>query len=75
MIDKIDKKYSLLFNKLDKLNKEDDNEGSHILQDTIYRKFITDINNNKIKDIEHIKKIAKNMNKYVVKKDKNRWYA
>ena len=36
--------------------------------------FIRDIVNNKIKTAE-VKKFAKDMNKYVVKGDKGRWYA
>ena len=66
--------YNKLFNKLEKLNKEDNNEFAHILQDKIYRKFIRDIVNKKIKGKE-IEILAKDMNKYVVKKDIRRWYA
>ena len=40
----------------------------------IYRKFIRDIVNGKIKTNE-IKIIANDMNKYVVKKDTGMWYA
>ena len=39
-MDQLLKKYNLLFIKLEKLNKDNDNESSHILQDKIYRKFI-----------------------------------
>ena len=60
--------------KLSILNKDDDKEKAHIFQDKIYRKFIRDIVNNKIK-ITDVKEFAKNMNKYVVKYDKERWYA
>jgi len=66
--------YNKLFNKLEKLNKEENNEFAHILQDKIYRKFIRDIVNKKIKGKE-IEILAKDMNKYVVKKDIRRWYA
>jgi hypothetical protein len=66
--------YNKLFNKLEKLNKEENNELAHILQDKIYRKFIRDIVNKKIKGKE-IEILAKDMNKYVVKKDIRRWYA
>jgi len=66
--------YDRLFNKLEKFNKEDNNEVAHILQDKIYRKFIRDIVFKKIKG-KDIYVLAKNMNKYVVKKDIGRWYA
>ena len=69
------KKYNLLFIKLEKLNKDNDNESSHILQDKIYRKFIKDICNNKFKTLDDIKKVANYMNKIVVKNDIDRWYA
>ncbi len=39
-MDQLLKKYNLLFIKLEKFNKDNDNESSHILQDKIYRKFI-----------------------------------
>ena len=47
MSDKLLNKYKRLFNKLDKV--EEDKEVAHIVQDEIYRKFIKDIANNKIK--------------------------
>ena len=77
----IKKKYDILFKKLIKLNtnaygnNEVDNERGHILQDKIYRKFIKDIINNKFNNINDLTIIAKDMNKYVVKEDKGRWYA
>lgn len=74
MSDKLKKQYQNLFNKLSVLNKDDDTEEAHMLQDKIYRKFIRDIVNNKIKTAE-VKQFAKDMNKYVVKGDKGRWYA
>jgi hypothetical protein len=74
-MDQLLKKYNLLFIKLEKLNKDNDNESSHILQDKIYRKFIKDICNNKFKTLDDIKKVANYMNKNVVKNDINRWYA
>jgi hypothetical protein len=70
-----EKQYETLFNKLNKLNQDNDNEASHILQNKIYRKFIKDIINDKFTTMTIIKKFAKNMNKYVVKEDKGRWYA
>jgi hypothetical protein len=56
-MDQLLKKYNLLFIKLEKLNKDNDNESSHILQDKIYRKFIKDICNNKFKTFDDIKKL------------------
>lgn len=73
-MDQLEKKYNLLFIKLEELNKVD-NESAHMLQDEIYRKFIKDICNNKFASLKDIKKIANYMNKNVVKHDKNRWYA
>lgn len=65
-------KYIKLCDKLDKL--KDDNELSHILQDKIYRKFVRDIADDKIKGNDIIK-IADLIKKRVIKYDKNRWYA
>lgn len=66
-------KYNSLFIKLDKV--KDDNEMSHIIQDKIYRKFIKDIVDNKLNTLADIKIIANEINKKVVKKDKDIWYA
>lgn len=74
MLNIIKKQYQKLFNKLSILNEHNDTEYAHMLQDRIYRKFIRDIVNNKIKT-KDIKEFAENMNKYVVKKDKGRWYS
>ena len=74
MSDKLVNSYNILFNKLQELNKADDNEASHILQDKIYRKFIKDSINN-IKSIKTLKRISTDINKYVVKNDKRRWYT
>jgi hypothetical protein len=74
-MDQLLEKYNILFIKLEKLNKDNDNESSHILQDKIYRKFIKDICNNKFKTLDDIIKVANYMNKIVVKNDINRWYA
>lgn len=73
MSDKLKKQYQNLFDKLHILNGNGDIEGAHILQDKIYRKFIRDIVNGKIGS--DVKQYAKNMNKFVVKGDKGRWYA
>jgi hypothetical protein len=71
-MEQLDKKYISLFKKLEKL---DDNENSHILQDKIYRKFIKDICKNEFTTLKDIKKVANSINKNVVKHDKGRWYA
>lgn len=74
-MNKLENDYDSLFENIEKLNQKNDNERAHILQDRIYRKFIKDICNNKFKTLRDIKLIANDMNKYVVKKDKKRWYA
>lgn len=66
-------KYDSLFITLEKVKV--DNEMSHFIQDKIYRKFIRDIVNNKLNTLADIKIIADAVNKKVVKKDKNSWYA
>jgi hypothetical protein len=72
----LEEKYNLLFIKLEKLNNKDDITESHILEDKIYSKFIKDICNKKFTSLEDIKKIANNINKYIVKNNKKiRWYA
>ena len=68
-------KYNLLFIKFKKLIEKDDNETSHILQDKIYRKFIKDICNNNFSTLNEIKIVANDINKNVIKYDKNRYYA
>jgi len=72
-MDELEKKYDAKIKKMEKAN--NDNEQSHILQDQIYRKFIKDICANKFGTIADIKKIASNINKKVIKHDKDRWYA
>ena len=72
-MDKLEKNYDLLINKLKMIN--NDNENAHILQDEIYRKFIKEICNNKFTTIHQIKKIANNIDKNVIKMDNDRWYA
>jgi hypothetical protein len=52
-----------------------DQEGTHIAQDKIYRKFINDMVNGNIKTIKAAKEIAVLLKKDVVKYDKHRWYA
>jgi hypothetical protein len=71
----LEKSYTLLFTELEKIDIEDDNEKSHILQDKIYRKFIRDICKNKFTTIKDIRKIAIDMNNNVVRRDKERWYV
>ena len=71
MNEKIDKQYNSLFIKFKKLEDKNYNELSHIIQDKIYRKFIKDICNNNNLTLADIKKIAFNINKNIVKYDKN----
>lgn len=72
-MNELEKKYNAKIKKMEKVN--NDNEHSHILQDQIYRKFIKDICANKFDTIDDIKKIASNINKKVIKYDKERWYG
>jgi len=74
-MDKLEKDYNRLFIQLRKEDKKDDNEGAHGTQDEIYRKFIKDIRTKKFLTLQDIKKLANDINKKVVKYDKNRWYA
>jgi hypothetical protein len=69
----MDNKYDKLFKKIKSLI--NDNESAHSLEDDIYKKFIKDIINNKFKNKNEIIKIAKNINKNVIKLKYNRWYA
>jgi len=68
-------KYNLLFVKLMKIREKNNTEEEHIFQDTIYRKFIKDICNNKLKTLKIMKKITRDINTNVVKYDKNMWYS
>jgi hypothetical protein len=52
-----------------------DTEGYHMEQDVIYRKFIRDIANGKITDLEEIVNLSKLLNNKVVKYDKDMWYG
>ena len=70
----IEKKYNKLFIKLTKYRENNAEEDSHILQDKIYRLFIKDICNNNM-TLNDSKIIACNINKQVIKYDKNRWYS
>ena len=72
-MNKLEKDYNLLFIELQK--HKDDNEAAHGIQDDLYRKFIKDIRTKKFLTLQDIKKLANDMNKNVVKYDKNRWYA
>lgn len=75
MTDKLEKSYSILFDKLKEEDAKGDNETAHVIQDKLYRKFIRDIVNNKLNDINEIRLFADNMNKFVVRKDTGRWYS
>ena len=72
-MDKIENKYNKLFIKLNKII--DDKESYHILQDSIYKKFIIDISNNKFNNVNDITIIAKEIKKNVIKYDKDLWYS
>lgn len=71
----MEKEYNKLFKKLKKCVLEDDNSEGHEIQDEIYRKFIKDISLQKFKNLEEIELFASLIKKYVIKYDKNRWYA
>ena len=72
-MDKIENKYNKLFIKLNKII--DDKESYHILQDSIYKKFIIDISNNKFNNVNDITTIAKEIKKNVIKYDTDLWYS
>jgi hypothetical protein len=72
-MDKIVNQYNKLFDEFSKTR--DDNETNHVVQDKIYRKFINDIQNNKLKSYDEIKKISELVKKHIVNYDKNRWYS
>jgi hypothetical protein len=72
-MDKIENKYNKLFIKLNKLT--NDPEQYHILQDSIYRKFIIDISNNKFNNVNDITTFAKKIKKNIIKYDKGLWYS
>jgi hypothetical protein len=72
-MDKIENKYNKLFIKLNKII--DDKESYHILQDSIYKKFIIDISNNKFNNVNDITTIAKKIKENVIKYDKDLWYS
>lgn len=62
-MNKIENKYNKLFIKLNKIKDEQDTEQYHIFQDSIYRKFIIDISNNKFNNVNDITTIAKKIKK------------
>ncbi len=64
-------KYNKLFKEF-KENKEDI-EFAHIIQDSIYRKFINDVSNNKFQSIDEMRSVANKIKKLIV--IKNKWYA
>ena len=53
----------------------EDNEASHVIQDTIYRKFITNVADNKFKHSDELIVVAKLLFSAVVQTDVGRWYA
>jgi hypothetical protein len=74
-MDKIENKYNKLFIKLNKIKDKEDREQYHIFQDSIYKKFIIDISNNKFNNVNDITIIAKKIKKNVIKYDKDLWYS
>lgn len=74
-MDLLNNKYNNLFAKLEKMRQENDNETTHIFQDKIYKKFITDVANGKFTTLKNAKKIANDINKFVIKHDKNMFYT
>lgn len=69
----ITKKYKKLCLKC--MRNNNDTEYGHILQDAIYRQFITDCYNNTFENTRNMRKVTKYMYKYIVKNDANWWYA
>ena len=45
------KRYNTLISQLEKAEKLEDNEEGHYIQDKIYKKFIKDINNNRLTSV------------------------
>lgn len=78
-MEKILNQYEKLFKKLKfeetKTGKDYNSETGHMLQDQLYRKFIKDICNGNLNNIDDIKLLANAMKNNVVKYDKNRWYS
>ena len=77
MSNNLNNKYTKLFKSVHDCDKEEDYELAHIYTEKIYRKFINDISNKKLNNIEDIVKIAKDIKKHIIlyEKDKKRWYA
>jgi hypothetical protein len=74
-----DEKYYKMIEKLEKMaydieESDFDKEEYHIFQDKIYKKFISDVSNDKIKDV---KGVAKKIMSKVVRKEKimDLWYS
>jgi hypothetical protein len=74
-IDKYIKSYEKIIEQFLQVQHSKDNEGAHIIQDKIYKKFIKDVSSNKFKSIEEAMTISKKINKSVIKYDKDRWYS
>lgn len=62
-------------NKVTRYEHQDDLEMIHMYSDDVYEKFIKEIANGKLGDLEEIKNIAKNINKKLIKKYKRKWFA
>ena len=74
-IKNIQKSYERKIKKFEKYEKQGCNETSHIIQDEIYRKFIKDIQNKKINNMDEVYFVSKLILDKVIIYDKNRWYA
>ena len=66
MSNNLNNKYTKLFKSVHDYDKGEDYELAHIYTEKIYRKFINDISNKKLDNIEDIVKIAKNIKKHII---------
>ena len=75
--DKLNKKYDILFNKLDKAVKDDDTEVIHIGMDRLYEKFIKDMSYGNLTNIKNAQKLARKIKRKTMdnKKITTLWYA
>ena len=62
-------------NKVTTYKDQDDLEMIHTYRDDVYEKFIKEIGNGKLNNLEEIKKIAKLINTNLIKKYKEIWFA
>ncbi len=52
-----------------------DNEASHVIQDRVYRRFVTDVAAGKLGAAAQVSMVAEVLRKKVVRNDRGRWYA